>query len=140
MKDIADLIGRIFLSTLFFFEAGDSSVYQEMTYKIMTKYGFTWQQDFLYYAAIAALSIGALLVLIGYRAGLGVFLILLYWVPFTFVVYSFWMAPTLEQQHSEAAMFLKHLSIIGGLLLMYANGAGKYSVKRLLSTTKVSKW
>ncbi len=140
MKDIADLIGRIFLSTLFFFEAGDTSVYQEMTYKIMTKYGFVWQQDFLYYSAITVLAFGALLILIGYRSGLGVFLILLYWLPFTFVVYSFWMAPTLEQQHSEAAMFFKHLAIAGGLLLMYVNGAGKYSVKRLLATTKVSKW
>jgi uncharacterized membrane protein YphA (DoxX/SURF4 family) len=34
-------------------------------------------------------------------------------------------------------MFLKNMAVMGGLFVLSANGAGKYSVKRLLATTIV---
>jgi putative oxidoreductase len=136
MKDLIDLIGRICLASVFIFEAIDTSYYTTLTKKLMESYGFTWQMNFLYWAAIWALAIGSILVAVGYRVGLGAFLILLYWLPYTFSVYSFWMADA-GHQHSEAAMFTRNIAIAGGLLLLYANGAGKYSIKRLLATTRV---
>ncbi len=139
MKDIANLIGRVCLASIFIFEAVDTGLYTTLTKKLMNFYGFTWQVGFLYNGAIVALSIGALLVLVGYRVGLGSILILCYWLPYTFVVYSFWMAPPLNQ-HFEAEMFLRNIAIAGGLLLLVSNGAGKYSIKRLLATTNVGKY
>lgn len=136
MKDLIDLIGRICLVSVFIFEAVDTSIYTTLTKKIMEDYGFTWQMNFLYWAAILALTIGSILIAIGYRVGLGVFLILLYWLPYTFTVYSFWMADA-AHQHYEAAMFTRNLAVAGGLLLLFVNGAGKYSIKRFLATTRV---
>jgi putative oxidoreductase len=137
MKDITDLVGRLWLSAIFFFEAIDTSTSRSVTYDLMSRYGFTWQQDFLYNAAIFALVLGAILVAIGYRTGFGATLILIYWLPVTFAVYSFWMTDA-SHRNFEMVMFMKNLSIAGGLLILAANGAGKYSIKRLLATTRIN--
>ena len=136
MKDVIDLIARIFISLIFLFEAYDSIEYFKTTKKIMTAYGITWQQDILLLGAIWFLAIGATLVLIGYRSSLGAIMILLYWVPVTFIVHSFWNDPV-EIQREESIAFMKNIAIIGGLLTVFVNGSGKYSVKRLFATTKL---
>lgn len=137
MKDITDLIGRLCLSAIFFFEAIDTSTSRVATYALMSRYGFTWQQDFLYNAAIFALVLGAILITIGYRTGFGATLILIYWLPITFTVYSFWMASE-AHRNFELMMFMKNIAIAGGLLILAVNGAGKFSIKRLLATTRIN--
>ena len=137
MKDITDLIGRLFLSAIFFFEAIDTSTSRTDTYMLMNRYGFTWQQDFLYNSAIFVLVLGAILVAIGYRTGLGATLILIYWLPITFTVYSFWMAGE-SHRNFELMMFMKNIAIAGGLMILAVNGAGKFSIKRLLATTRIN--
>jgi putative oxidoreductase len=136
MKDIIDLLGRLCLSAIFFFEAIDTSTSRTKTYALMTHYGFTWQQDFLYNSAIGALILGAILVAIGYRVGFGAILIMCFWIPVTFTVYSFWMANA-DHRNFEMVMFMKNIGVMGGLLVLASNGAGKYSMKRLLATTIV---
>ena len=136
MKDVIDLIGRILISIIFLYEAYDSIFYFQETKETMTAYGVNWNQDFLLISAILCLILGGTLLLIGYRSGFGSFLILLYWIPVTFIAHSFWNDPP-ENQRIEAIMFMKNLAIIGGLMLVYVNGSGRYSVKRLFATTKI---
>ncbi len=136
MKDVVDLIARVLISFIFLFEAYDSIKYFKGTKAIMTDYGITWRQDLLLYAAIIMLILGGTLLLIGYRSGLGAILILLYWVPVTFVVHSFWNDPP-ELQRMESVLFMKNLAIIGGLLMVWVNGSGRFSVRRLFATTRV---
>ena len=138
MKDIADLIGRICLSTIFFWEAYDSIAFYDSTQRTMTNYGITWNQDFLLLGAISILILGAFFVLVGYRAATGAFLILLYWVPVTFIVYSFWNDPVSERR-LQSILFMNNIAIIGGLLIMMANGAGKYSIKRMIAASRPPK-
>ena len=136
MKDIFDLIGRILISFIFLFEAYDSIAYFGATKEAMDDYGLTWNQDILLMGAIFLLIVGGLLVLIGYRSSLGAGLLLLYWIPLTFVVHSFWNdAP--EFFRTESTAFMKNLAIIGGLLMILVNGSGRYSIRRLFATTKV---
>jgi len=136
MKDIIDLIGRILIAIIFFYEAYDSLFYYEETKEVMTSYGVMWNQDFLLVGSIIFLILGGLLLLLGYRPGLGSFLILCYWIPVTFIAHSFWNDPP-EQQRIEAILFMKNLAIIGGLMLVYVNGSGRFSIRRLFATTKV---
>ncbi len=136
MKDIIDLIGRILISFIFLYEAYDSIFYFKETKEAMTSYGLTWNQDMLLLGAIFFLTLGGVLLLIGYRAGLGAVLILIYWIPVTFIAHSFWNDPP-EVKRLEAILFMKNLAIIGGLLVVYVNGSGRYSIKRLFATTKV---
>jgi len=136
MKDIIDLIGRVFLSFIFLFEAYDSLVFFKATKAQMINYGITWQTETLLYLGIFTLIFGGVLVLLGYRSSFGATLLLLYWIPVTFVLYSWWNDP-IEFRRDASIQFMKNLSIAGGLLVVVVNGSGKYSIKRLFATTVV---
>ena len=136
MKDVLDLVARVLLSFIFIFDAYDSIFYFEKTKEKMTAYGLTWNQDLLLIGAIFILILGGTLILIGYRSSFGSFLLLLYWVPLTFIVHSFWNDPE-EIRRLQSLLFSKNIAIIGGLLMVFVNGSGRYSVKRLFATFKV---
>jgi putative oxidoreductase len=137
MKHIFDLLGRLFLSFIFFYEAYDSIKYFKGTKEIMTSYGLTWRQDLLLYGAIFVLIVGGTMLLTGYRAKLGSFLLLLYWLPVTFIVHSFWNDAPGPEARMEGIHFMKNIAITGGLMMVFANGVGKYSVRRLFATFRV---
>ncbi len=136
MKDIIDLIGRVLLSFIFLYEAYDSIFYAKATKAKMVDYGLTWNQDLLLYGAIFVLVLGGLLLLLGYRSKLGAVLLLLYWIPVTFIVHSYWNDPE-DIKRLQSIMFMKNLAIAGGLLMVWANGTGRYSLRRLFATTNV---
>ncbi len=136
MKDTTDLIARIFISLIFLFEAYDSIVFFKSTKNTMTDYGITWQQDMLLSVAIFLLILGGILVLIGYRSGFGASLLLIYWIPVTFIAHSWWNDP-IEIRREESIDFMKNIAIIGGLLLIVINGSGRFSIRRLFATTIV---
>ncbi len=138
MKDIADLIARIFIATIFLFEAYDSIKFFQTTKEVMTEYGITWRQDILLVGAIFLMIIGGLLVLSGYRSSFGAILLLLFYIPVTLIVHSWWNDP-IELQREQSILFMKNVAIIGGLLMVVVNGSGRYSIRRLFATTKVSK-
>jgi len=138
MKDIADLIGRVLLGFIFIYEAFDSILYFRKTKQVMSEYGLEFQQDLLLIGAICILLLGGTLLLIGYRSSFGVILLLLYWIPITFIVHSWWNDPVPEQR-MEAIAFMKNMAIAGGLLIVYVNGSGKFSIKTLLANTRVPK-
>ncbi len=136
MRDIIDLIGRIFLSAIFLFEAVDSTLNFDKTKVVMAEHGLTWNQDMLLVGAITFLLLGGVMVLIGYRTALASVLLLIYWVPVTFMVHDFWnYKGDLLRMHS--IMFMKNMAIAGGLLMLIGKGSGRYSIKRLLATTRV---
>lgn len=136
MRDIIDLIGRIFLSAIFIFEAFDSILYFDKTRETVLEYGFDSQTHLLIYGSIFLLSVGGLLVLTGYRSTIGCILLLCYWTPVTFLVHDFWNAPKSELR-LQSILFMKDVAIIGGLLMLMGKGSGRYSIKRLLATTRV---
>ena len=132
MKDIFDLLGRLFLAFIFLYEAYDSIYYYGSTKKIMTEYGITWRQDLLLVGAISLLVLGGIMILVGYRASLGAIFILMYWIPVTFLVHSFWNdAPDVRREN--ALFFMKNIAITGGLMMVFGNGVGKFSLKRLFA-------
>jgi putative oxidoreductase len=139
MKNTTDLIGRILLSFIFFFEAYDSMKYVTLTKRSMTAYHIVWHQDLLLWGSVIVLLLGATMLLLGYRVKLGAFLLLLYWIPLTFILYQFWKAGTKPALREMSQQFMKNMAIAGGLLMVFANGSGRYSMKRLLATTTVSK-
>lgn len=136
MKDLIDLIGRIFISFIFLFEAYDSIKYFSATKAAMIDYGIMSHHDFLLSSSIGLLILGGLLVLLGYRSSFGAILLLLYWVPVTFIVHSFWNDLP-EIRRIESIQFMKNLAIMGGLLIVLVNGSGRYSMRRLFATARV---
>ncbi|MFZ1751700.1 MAG: DoxX family protein [Saprospiraceae bacterium] len=138
MKDIAELFARILIAFVFIYEGLDAIVFFDKTKATMTAYGITWQQDLLLNILIILLIVGGTLVLIGYFARIGALLLLLYWLPFTLIVYSFW-DDNPEYKRIHALYFMRNMALCGGLFLLIANGAGKYSIKRLIYILKLPK-
>ncbi len=136
MKDILDLLGRIFISFIFLYEAYDSLFHFDKTKALMSAYGINWNQDLLLLGSILFLLLGSILVLIGYRTSLGALMLLLYWIPVTFIVHSFWNDPK-EIRHEQSVYFMKNIAIVGGLLMVLVNDSRAISIKRLLATTRV---
>jgi putative oxidoreductase len=136
MYHVFDLVGRILISAIFIFEAIDSILFADKMKMTMAEYGITWKPDFLLYLSIIELVIGAIMLLIGYRIRIGVWLLLLYWLPVTFIVYSFWNDPATTQR-LNAILFMKNIAIAGGLLMIAAHGGGKYSIQRLFVVSKI---
>ena len=138
MKDIFDLLGRVLLSFIFFFEAYDYFAYESLNKKAMTIYGLTWNQDFFLYGAIFFLFVGALTILLGYRMRLGAILLMIYWVPMTFVVHNFWNeVSTSPEYRLQSILFMKNMAIFGGLLITATHTSGKYRLRRLFASTTV---
>ena len=136
MKGIINLIGRICLSAMILYEAYDSIYYFARTKRTMTEYGITWNQDLLLSGAIFLLVVGGIMLLIGYRTTIASIFLLIYYIPITFIIHSWWNDPV-ELQREAAIDFMQNMAIVGGLLLLISHGAGQYSIKRLFATTRV---
>lgn len=135
MKNWADLIGRMLMSAIFIFEAYDSIKYHSTTIEVMAAYGITWKPVFLLNSCICLLIMGGLMILLGYRPKFGAFLLLLYWIPVTFIRHSFWNDP-ISIEREQSIHFMKNLAIIGGLIVILVNGTGRFSIRKLVDTTK----
>ncbi|MGA0231446.1 MAG: DoxX family protein [Saprospiraceae bacterium] len=136
MKNSADLIGRILIGLFFFYEAFDTMVFFDDTRETLTSYGINFAQDFLIVCSIIILLIGAIMVIIGYYASIGALLLFIYWLVFTIVVYSFWNEPE-ETKSLYMVSFMRNLALCGGLLILVANGAKQFSVKRILHVMRL---
>lgn len=138
MKDIFDLLGRVLLSFIFFFEAYDYFAYERMNKEAMMIYGLTWNQDFFLYGAILLLLVGAMTILLGYRMRLGAVLLLVYFIPLTFIVHDFWQEPAESSEYRlQSILFMKNIAIIGGLLIAATHVSGRYRLRRIFATTNV---
>ncbi|MCW5941906.1 MAG: DoxX family protein [Fimbriimonadaceae bacterium] len=71
---------------------------------------------------------GGLSVLLGYRAKLGAWALVLFLVPVTLAMHPFWAAADKAAMTLQLTMFLKNLSLIGGALLITQFGAGPMSL------------
>ena len=136
MKDVIDFIARLCIATIFLYEAYDSVAFGKLTKAKMTDYGLTYQQDILFVLAVTVLVVGAVFLLIGYRAKFAAILLLLYWLPLTFIVHSFWNDPEAERR-IQSILFMRNIAIAGGLLMIYVHGSGKFSVRRLLDSRRI---
>ncbi len=137
-KNVTDLLGRILIGLFFFFEAIDTIVYFKETKETLYSYGITWGPNFLVAASIVLLLIGAAMVIIGYYASIGATMLFVYWFIFTLVVYPFWAEPMAEK-NLAITYFSRNMALCGGLLILMANGATGWSVRRILHVLRLPK-
>jgi len=71
---------------------------------------------------------GGLSILLGYRAKLGAWLIVLFLVPVTFMMHKFWTVQDPMMAQVQMIMFMKNISMLGGALLISQFGAGPFSL------------
>lgn len=84
---------------------------------------------------VALEILGGLAVIIGYKARIAGLLLGLFSIVAAFIFHNFWAFPP-EQVYLQNIMFMKNLSMAGGLFLLTVFGAGAYSVDARLQAKK----
>jgi putative oxidoreductase len=76
--------------------------------------------------------IGALLILTGYKAKWGAWLLVIFLIPVTFTLHAFWKTTEPMQQKLEMAAFMKNISMLGAALIISYMGSGSLSIDNLI--------
>jgi putative oxidoreductase len=71
---------------------------------------------------------GGLSVLLGYRARIGAWLLVLFLVPVTLTMHNFWAVKDPMMAQMQMAMFMKNLALLGAALLISQFGTGPWSL------------
>ena len=120
MKDYTDVAGRVLLALLFLLAGiGKLGAGYEGTQGYMEAFGVP---GMLLPLVILVVIGGALLLIVGFQTR---------WTALAIAGFSILSAIIFHSNFGEQAEmtnFLKNLSIAGGLLILYANGPGKYSL------------
>lgn len=79
---------------------------------------------------------GGLSVILGYRARLGAWLLVLFLVPVTIILHNFWAVTDPMMAQVQLGFFMANVSRIGGALLIAHFGAGPVSLDALAQTRR----
>ena len=119
------LLGRLFFVLLFLISAPDYFSQAGIGFAAAQGVPLAWIAVPL--SGLLALS-GSLSILLGYRARLGAWLIILFLVPVTFTMHKFWAVTDPTMANMQMINFMKNVEIIGGALLISQFGAGPWSL------------
>ncbi|MCO6148060.1 DoxX family protein [Flavobacterium sp. NRK1] len=72
--------------------------------------------------------IGALSILLGYKAKYGAWLIVLFLIPVTFMLHNFWTIEDAMAKQMDMAAFMKNISMMGAALMIAYFGSGPLSL------------
>jgi putative oxidoreductase len=121
MKKYAPLIGRVLLGLIFVMSGINKITGFEGTQQYMASYGIPLTSVSLI-GAILVEILGGLSIIAGYKARWGALALFAFLIPATLIFHTDFSSQT------QMIMFLKNLSIMGGLLLIATYGSGPLSV------------
>jgi putative oxidoreductase len=128
VSNTAVLVGRILLATLFILSGFGKIAGYEGTAGYMASKGMPLV-NLLLPAAIAVELGGGLLLALGYKARWVALAIFLFLIPTTLIFHAFWGIDPKEAA-TQQINFLKNVSIMGGMLMVFAHGPGRYSLDK----------
>jgi putative oxidoreductase len=119
------LAGRILFSAIFVMSGFFHFSHQEIAYAAQS--GVLWAGLLVPASGVLAL-VGGLSILLGYRAKIGAWLLVLFLVPVTLMMHNFWAVKDPMMAQMQMAMFLKNVTMIGGALLISQFDTGPLSL------------
>ena len=128
MMKLLVLLGRIFYSAIFIgsgighFAAG--------TIQYAQMHNVPNAEILVPLSGVIAL-LGGISILLGYKARLGAWLIIIFLIPVTLMMHNFWDVQDPNGRMIQQAMFMKNLSMLGAALLIAYWGAGPCSLCKL---------
>ncbi len=117
---LVDFIGRIFISALFLIEATRKIFMPDMSMMYMEDHGVP---EILFYPSIAFEIIVPLLLIAGYKTRAVASLLALFVIAVTLIFHTHHILG----DGIQLTIFLKNISIVGGLLIIIANKPQIYS-------------
>jgi len=124
---IINLIGRTLLASVFLLTALVSKIpdFRHVAER-MAQEGVPFP-SFMLLGAIVFLLAGSLSLIAGFKARAGAVLLLLFTISGTYFFHHFWTYTEPEQMQEHFKSFMKNVAIMGGLLMIIANGPGAFS-------------
>ncbi len=124
------VIGRILMGIIFV-ESGFGKIMDfDGTAAYMAAKGMP-MVSLLLLGAIAAEIGGGLSLILGFRARLGALALFLFMIPTTLIFHKFWGLEAAENAMQQI-QFLKNLSVMGGLLVVFSSGPQQPGLDNLL--------
>lgn len=120
------LVGRILLAAIFFVSGFAKLTDTAGTAGHMEAMGIPEAHTLAIIAGIAEVA-GAISIASGFLARIGGIGLVLFLIPTTFIFHAFWNYEGPERL-TQMVNFLKNCGLAGGLLMIVANGAGRYSI------------
>ena len=121
---IIEVFGRIFLSTIFLFEGINKIFNYESTIKYMESFNVP---ELLAIPTIILEILFPLLLIIGYQTKLSALVLAIFTLATALIFHTDFT------NQMQLISFLKNFAIAGGFLILFINGAGKYSLDYKLS-------
>ena len=118
------LLGRILYSLMFLYSG--LSLFSEMAVGYASSKGVPLASFLVPFSGAMAI-VGGLLIVLGYKAKLGAWLIVAFLIPVTFIMHAFWKETDPNQMQMQISNFLKNISMLGGAFLITWFGAGPLS-------------
>jgi putative oxidoreductase len=126
--DFAALVGRILLAALFVVSGIGKIAGFAGTAGYIASKGLP-VAELLTAATIVVELGGGLAILAGWKARWAALLLAGFTIVASVLFHNFWAAPPAEAMNQQIH-FMKNLSIVGGMLLLFAFGPGRFSVGR----------
>ena len=119
------VLGRFLYALIFLF--GGASHFSKQTIAYAASQGVPLASIAVPLSGVIALA-GGLSILLGYRAKIGAWLIVLFLAGVTPMLHNFWAVTDPMMHQMQMIMFMKNVSMIGGALLISQFGAGPWSL------------
>ncbi|HKK04440.1 MAG TPA: DoxX family protein [Gammaproteobacteria bacterium] len=124
----APLVGRILLSLLFIWAGYGKLTNFGGTAGYMAQHGLPLTNVLLVITIIVELG-GGLALLLGWYSRWAALIMFLFIIPVTLVFHNFWAADAAHYQ-MQLINFMKNVSIMGGMLMLAANGPGPIGINQ----------
>jgi putative oxidoreductase len=118
-------LGRLLFALIFVMAGVNHFASQSIAYAVSK--GVPVASFAVPFSGVIALA-GGFSILLGYRAKIGAWLIVLFLAVITPMMHKFWAVTDPMTYQIQFAMFLKNLSMLGGALLITQFGAGPWSL------------
>ncbi|MCF7806187.1 MAG: DoxX family protein [Simkaniaceae bacterium] len=119
------LIGRILFSSVFIIKGIDHFTPAAITYASSMNVPIP---GFLVPLAGVIAVLGGLSILLGFKARIGAWLIIIFLIPTTFMMHQYWSFKDLYHAMMNQYCFIKNLSLMGAALMIAYFGSGPFSL------------
>ena len=121
---VIQVLGRIFLSTIFLIEGMNKIFNYESTIEYMENFNVP---EYLAIPAIIVEILFPLLLIVGYQTKISALVLAIFTLATALIFHTDFT------NQMQLTSFLKNFAIAGGFLIIFVNGAGKYSIDNKLN-------
>ena len=121
---VIEVLGRIFLSTIFLIEGINKILNYESAIEYMENFSVP---EYLAIPAIIVEILFPLLLVVGYQTKISALILAMFTLATALIFHTDF------SNQMQLMSFLKNFAIAGGFLIIFAKGAGKYSIDQRLN-------